>query len=62
MALADYRLCDICECKTFYDAGLNYDYDAATGDIKLERVGAMKVICEECAEKFDVVIVEKAQA
>lgn len=24
MALADYRLCDICESKVFYDANLNY--------------------------------------
>lgn len=25
MAGADYRLCDICESKAFYDARLNYD-------------------------------------
>lgn len=25
MALADYRLCDVCEGKAFYDANLNYD-------------------------------------
>jgi hypothetical protein len=24
MALADYRLCDVCEGKAFYDAHLNY--------------------------------------
>lgn len=25
MALADYRLCDVCEGKAFYDANLNYE-------------------------------------
>lgn len=25
MALADYRLCDVCGSKAFYDASLNYD-------------------------------------
>lgn len=24
MALADYRLCDVCDCKAFYDAELGY--------------------------------------
>jgi len=24
MALADYRLCDVCDKKVFYDANLNY--------------------------------------
>jgi hypothetical protein len=27
MALADYRLCDICGRKAFYDANLNYQFD-----------------------------------
>ena len=25
MAMADYRLCDVCGGKVFYDANLNYD-------------------------------------
>ena len=25
MALSDYRLCDVCEDKAFYDAELNYE-------------------------------------
>lgn len=24
MAASDYKLCDLCECKVFYDANLNY--------------------------------------
>ena len=27
MATADYRLCDKCGCKAFYDSNLNYDFD-----------------------------------
>lgn len=26
MALADYRLCDVCESKAFYDSNLNYEF------------------------------------
>jgi hypothetical protein len=29
MALADYRLCDVCGGKCFYDAHLNYDIGAS---------------------------------
>ena len=25
MALADYRLCDVCDSRVFYDANLNYE-------------------------------------
>lgn len=62
MALADYYLCDICECKTFYDSDLAYEFDTPDGKPKLPRVGAMKVICEDCAKDYDVEIVAKAQA
>jgi hypothetical protein len=51
MAGADYYSCDICGCKTFYDAQLDYDDN---GD--LPRVGDMKVLCNECAETHRVVI------
>ena len=27
MALADYRLCDVCDGKAFYDANLNYEHE-----------------------------------
>ncbi len=26
MAMADYRQCDVCGCKAFYDANLNYEW------------------------------------
>lgn len=62
MALSDYYLCDVCESKTFYDANLDYEYDEKTKRNKLPRVGVICVLCEECAEKFNIVIVKKTQA
>ncbi len=38
MALADYRLCDVCGSKAFYDARLNYEQ---TGDGALRDGGEM---------------------
>lgn len=61
MAAADYRLCDICKSKTFYDSDLNYDLPDFDGSIRgrdysLERTGDWKVICRECAKTHKVVI------
>jgi hypothetical protein len=53
MASADYRLCDVCHSKAFYDGNLNYDFDNCdyeTGAPKLEDVDAMKVLCDDCAK------------
>lgn len=57
MAAADYRLCDICRCKTYYDADLNFDFDTypKTG----LRLGDWKVICIECAKTHEVQIVPR---
>lgn len=54
MASGDYRSCDICGCKTFYDANLSYDFDEypETG----LRLGDWKVICVECAKTHEVKI------
>jgi hypothetical protein len=56
MARADYWLCDICDCKTFYDAGLRYDECRHRSDGKRlpSGVGDMLVICEECAKSYRV--------
>jgi len=61
MALSDYRLCDVCGGKAFYDVNLNYDEDEVDkyGNPKLERVGDMKVICDSCAKTHEVVIDRK---
>lgn len=72
MALADYRLCDKCGEKTFYDADLNYEFeppqwDTAKPSIKymgteqnkiwLGRLGDWAVICSECAKTHKCIIV-----
>lgn len=62
MAAADYYLCDCCGGKAFYDANLNYDFDQWDNDkqqYKLDYVGTMKVVCTDCSDKFEAVIVEK---
>jgi len=55
MAMADYYLCDVCECKTFYNAELYYEHDENGEDV-LPGVGDMKVICKPCAATHRVVI------
>jgi len=57
MAGADYRSCDVCGCKTFYDAKLDYDFD--TYPKNGLRLGDWKVLCEKCAETYVVRIVNK---
>lgn len=54
MAAADYRLCDVCGAKTFYDEALRYDFEEHP--IHGLRLGAWAVICEECAKTFEVVV------
>jgi hypothetical protein len=60
MALADYYLCDNCEGKTFYDAELNYQA-CADGSMVLPGVGSMKVLCEKCAENFEIVVIPREE-
>jgi len=58
MAFVDYRLCDNCQCKVFYDVNLNYEFgktipveDLIRGkSYKLERLGDWAVLCRECAK------------
>jgi len=58
MAGADYYSCDKCRRKTFYDAGLDYQYNKDSG-YTLPNVGDMKVICIDCAKVHEVHIVTK---
>ncbi len=48
MAGADYRRCDSCDCKVFYDARLNYEIKQ--GRWTLERLGDWVVLCLDCHE------------
>lgn len=70
MAYADYRLCDVCGGKTFYDANLNYDQGAdVEGSVRnsgvllqhtrLDYLGDWCVICQECARTHECRVVQK---
>jgi len=61
MASSDYRLCDVCERKTFYDACLNYEFHEDTKDptYSLEHLGAWRVLCSDCSKTHLVVVLSK---
>lgn len=61
MAAADYRLCDLCGRKAFYDSNLNYEFGSREHPIpddekirdsmfKLDHLGDWSVICRDCAK------------
>ena len=55
MAYADYRLCEVCQEKAFYDADLSYDFKEYP-DTGLYNVGAWAVLCRDCIKTHRVVI------
>lgn len=61
MAAADYKLCDVCSAKTFYDVEIDYA-DAAPPDWTPipKHVGSWAVICESCAKTHICVVMERA--
>jgi len=65
MALGDYRLCDVCECKTYYDAGVEYEQapkgHALWPGMIPHRVGDWAVICDDCAKTHEVEIRLRAE-
>jgi hypothetical protein len=62
MAGADYRRCDQCGGKTFYDARLDYQAPDAEHNHEwwLHGVGDWAVICPKCAEDFVCGIMRKS--
>lgn len=67
MAYCDYKLCDVCGGKAFYDANLDY-YDVVSSDagsreagkpsyFKLGYVGDWAVLCDDCAKTHKTAIV-----
>lgn len=69
MASADYRHCDCCGEKAFYDATLNYDCGPESPneekirgeEYKLDRLGDWAVLCRECAKSYRCVIVARTE-
>jgi len=56
MASADYRLCDLCGSKAFYDSNLNYEFNAPVNECirgspyKVDCLGDWSVLCRDCAK------------
>ena len=69
MALADYRPCDKCGAKAFYDARLNYEVTkdreeehrvcGRPSHMKLENLGDWAVLCRDCAKTHRTAIVKR---
>jgi hypothetical protein len=57
MAAADYRPCDRCGKKTFYDAELDYVFDPQADRPLPRGLGGWAAICPECAETHRCVVV-----
>lgn len=60
MAKGDYRCCDVCDGKVFYDANLNYEFTKEPPYFKLDYLGDWKVICTDCAKTHECVIVPRS--
>ena len=58
MALLDYRLCDVCNSKCFYDAQLQYDFEdnKTTG---LYNLGNWICLCTDCSKTHEIKIEKK---
>lgn len=61
MAMCDYKVCDCCGCKTYYDTSLNFSdtwvdgvyYYLPTG------CGTLTSLCLDCSKDFFVVFVRR---
>ncbi len=60
MAYADYRHCDICDAKTFYDANLDHDWDEYP-ETGLRNTGDLIVLCVTCSKHFDILTKRKEE-
>ena len=76
MSGADYKHCDVCGNKAFYDASLNYGESSGEDDFpafreagkdqyhsrdSLDYLGDWAVICHVCAKTYKTVIVPKGE-
>lgn len=58
MAIADYRLCDVCGSKVFYNANLNYTLRGGEW-VPDGWLGDWAVICQRCERTHEVVILPR---
>lgn len=76
MASGDYRACDVCGVKTFYDANLHYVYDDErseydTGPLLEENgvvssyalafLGSWACVCDGCCKEWTARVVRRSE-
>jgi hypothetical protein len=63
MSMADYRACDVCGGKAFYDASLHYPEEGEQTESPNVPMGAgaIKVLCRKCAKTHTLVVIEKSK-
>ena len=74
MAAGDYRSCDVCDGKAFYDVELDYrftsrqdpiekDEQVTVSDVpqgyRLQYLGAWAVLCEQCTKTHRISILPR---
>lgn len=63
MAAGDYRACDVCDAKTFYDANIEDLRYTSTWDSSKEYedwVIGLGTLCTQCTKTHEVLIVDKS--
>lgn len=53
MAASDYRLCDLCDSKAFYDSNLNYEYPDKNGNDSFGRKIEKDEMVRDSRHKLD---------
>jgi hypothetical protein len=63
MAYADYRLCDACGSKTFYDSNLDYQRPNAEHPEGwwLRGLGDWAVLCTKCVATHEIIVRRKLE-
>lgn len=57
MASADYKLCQVCGGKTFYDSDIHYDYERG----EYEGCGECRALCLECSKEWQLMTIRKPE-
>jgi hypothetical protein len=63
MAMVDYRWCNVCGCKAFYDAELSYCDDKLSAQngqpLPDGRVADMACLCDRCIKTHEIIVKHK---
>ena len=60
MSGGNYKSCEVCGGKTFYDADVDYCYMSGISDSTIDELFVeVKALCPKCQLKYELVVVEK---